>query len=594
MAYRNTFNSLLPRGLKRVQSCLANSIDLSSQVKSDFFCIAGFLASPGMLRFPSARGPNSMRPETNQLRFKRRVSQQHRHLLRQTSIMLLSFPIFTKYRQMCDISLRVRSVTSRQPDARAQPAGSAYGKLVRMIRSRLSFARFYLRMVTLLLPVCAYFVAVKLRFGFNILLWRKVPDLPSYWSVVLLTTVVWAIAAEESGLWNVEQLYAPRGKSRRLLEALAFTYGIVMAVGFLYRQATYSRLVIATSAVALFLMATGVRIAFRVFPQFFRKDGRNEAKILVVGTDCFARRVGTSLSDGEVLPCRVVGFVHLPGQEIAVDGPVYELEQVPSLRNGNSIDDIIVALPASRLTDVQTIVPTLGKLCVPTRVVIDLGDGVFLRDRLVDLGGTCMIDLQPTLAESSSYLIQKRIFDVAFSIFLLLLTLPITLLIAVCIKLESQGPIFFVQDRVGLNGRVFRMFKFRTMRVGSREEGDTHWTCAEDPRRTSLGSFLRRFSLDELPQFFNVLKGDMSIVGPRPERPYFVERFLAEIECYNSRQAFKAGITGWAQVNGWRGDTSIAKRVENDLYYLRNWSLTFDLQIITMTVLRIFTSKNAY
>jgi len=464
-----------------------------------------------------------------------------------------------------------------------------------MIRSRLSFARLYLRVVTLLLPACAYFIAVKVRFGFNFLLWRTAPaGLPSYWAVLLLTTIVWAIAAEESELWNVEQLYAPGGKSRRLLEALAFTYAVVMAVGFLYREASYSRMVIAISAVALFFLATAARIVFRVSLELLRKDARNEVKILVVGTDRFARRVATSLLNGEVLPCRVVGYVRLPGQEIAVEGPVYELDQIPVFTNGHSINDVIVALPAARLTEIQTIAPTLEKLCVPTRVVIDLGDGVVLRDRLIDLGGIRMLDLRPTLAESGPYLVQKRIFDVAFSVFVLVLTLPITLLIALATKLSSRGPVFFVQDRVGLNGRVFRMFKFRTMKVGSREEGDTRWTSDKDPRRTAVGTFLRKTNLDELPQFLNVLKGDMSIVGPRPERPYFVERFLEEIDRYNSRHMFKAGITGWAQVNGWRGDTSIAKRVEYDLYYLRNWSLTFDLQIITMTLLRMFTSKNAY
>lgn len=277
-----------------------------------------------------------------------------------------------------------------------------------------------------------------------------------------------------------------------------------------------------------------------------------------------------------------------------MDGPVYELDQIPAFSNGNSINDVIIALPAARLNDVQKIAPLLEKLCVPTRVVIDLGEGVVLRDRLIDLGGFHMLDLRPSLAETGSYLFQKRIFDVGFSIVILLLTLPITLLIAVAIKLRSRGPVFFVQNRVGLNGRVFRMFKFRTMNGGSREEEDTRWTCEQDPRRTTVGTFLRRTNLDELPQFLNVLRGDMSIVGPRPERPYFVERFLEEIDRYNSRHMFKAGITGWAQVNGWRGDSSIAKRVEYDLYYLRNWSLTFDLQIITMTLLRMFTSKNAY
>lgn len=464
-----------------------------------------------------------------------------------------------------------------------------------MIRSRLSFARLYLRIITLLLPACAYFIAVKIRFGFNFLLWRIAPTgLPSYWGILLLTTIVWAIAAEESELWNVEKLYAPGGKSRRLLEALAFTYAIVMAAGFLYRQASYSRIVIAISAVALFVLATITRVAFRVVLELMRKDGRNEVKILVVGTDRFARRVGTSLLHGEVLPCRIMGFVRLPDQEIAVEGPVYELDQIPNFSNGNSINDIIIALPAARLSEVQKIAPTLEKLCVPTRVVIDLGEGVVLRDRLIDLGGIHMLDLRPTLAETGPYLFQKRIFDVAFSALILLLTLPLTLVIALAIKLSGRGPVLFTQDRVGLNGRVFRMLKFRTMRVGSREEGDTRWTSDNDPRRTTVGTFLRKTNLDELPQFFNVLKGDMSIVGPRPERPYFVERFLEEFDRYNARHMFKAGITGWAQVNGWRGDTSIAKRVEYDLYYLRNWSLTFDLQIITMTLVRMFSSKNAY
>jgi Undecaprenyl-phosphate glucose phosphotransferase len=464
-----------------------------------------------------------------------------------------------------------------------------------MIRTRLSFARLYLKIITLLLPACAYFIAVKVRFGFNLLFSRTPPTgLPSYWSILLLTTIVWAIAAEESGLWNVKQLYAPGGKTRRLLEALAFTYAVVMAAGFLYRQASYSRLVVGISAVVLFALASLARVLFRVFLEYLRKDGRNEVKILMVGTDRFARRVSTSLLHGEVLPCRVVGFVRLPDQEVEVNGPVYELDQIPAFSNGNSIHDVIIALPAARLKDVRRIAPLLERLCVPTRVVIDLGEGVELRDRLIDLGGFHMLDLRPTLAETGSYLFQKRIFDFGFSALILLVTLPITLLIALAIKLGSRGPIFFVQNRVGLNGRVFPMLKFRTMNVGSREEEDTRWTCAEDPRRTAFGAFLRRTNLDELPQFLNVLRGDMSIVGPRPERPYFVERFLEKIDRYNSRHMFKAGITGWAQVNGWRGDSSIAKRVEYDLYYLRNWSLTFDLQIITMTLVRMFSSRNAY
>src|SRR5215472_7795923 len=179
-----------------------------------------------------------------------------------------------------------------------------------MIRSRLSYVRYYLRILTLLLPACAYYIAVKIRFGFNLFSPHKTPSgLPSYWGIMLLTTIVWAIAAEDCGLWNVEQLYAPGKKSRRLLETLAFTYAVVMALGFLYRAASYSRLVVAISAAALFVLATMARIAFRVFLELLRRRGRNEVKILIVGTDRFARRVAATLLNGEVLPCRVVGFV---------------------------------------------------------------------------------------------------------------------------------------------------------------------------------------------------------------------------------------------------------------------------------------------
>jgi exopolysaccharide biosynthesis polyprenyl glycosylphosphotransferase len=227
-------------------------------------------------------------------------------------------------------------------------------------------------------------------------------------------------------------------------------------------------------------------------------------------------------------------------------------------------------------------------------MVLDLGENIVIQEKLFNFGGTMMVDLVPTPAESPSYLVQKLVFDVIFSSVILLLALPLMVVIAIAIKLTSPGPVLFVQERVGLNGNAFRMYKFRTMKVDSSEHSDTGWTTANDPRRTKLGTFLRRSNLDELPQFFNVLKGNMSIVGPRPERLHFVKRFLQDIEGYNRRHVLKVGITGWAQVNGWRGDTSISKRIEYDLYYLRNWSITFDLQIMLLTIFRSFFQGNAY
>jgi exopolysaccharide biosynthesis polyprenyl glycosylphosphotransferase len=196
--------------------------------------------------------------------------------------------------------------------------------------------------------------------------------------------------------------------------------------------------------------------------------------------------------------------------------------------------------------------------------------------------------------ESFTYLVGKRAFDICFAALALILTAPLMLLISVAIKLSSPGPVFFRQQRVGLSGRTFFMYKFRTMQHNGPGGSDHLWTKRDDPRRTRLGRWLRAASLDELPQFFNVLNGEMSVVGPRPERPYFVEQFMQTVSLYNTRHNLKVGITGWAQVNGWRGDTSIAKRVEHDLYYLNNWSSGFDLRIILLTILHLFSPKNAY
>jgi exopolysaccharide biosynthesis polyprenyl glycosylphosphotransferase len=213
---------------------------------------------------------------------------------------------------------------------------------------------------------------------------------------------------------------------------------------------------------------------------------------------------------------------------------------------------------------------------------------------MFQLGRMQMLDLTTTPAESLDYNLLKRAFDIVFSTFILVATAPVFALIMLAIRFTSPGPVFFSQDRLGLNGRLFHMLKFRTMNVCDCSESDTHWTTETDSGRTVFGTLLRKTSLDELPQFINVLKGEMSVVGPRPERPHFVQKFLNDITRYNNRHWLKAGITGWAQVNGWRGDTSIQKRLEYDLYYLQNWSFFFDLRIIVLTILSAVVGRNAY
>jgi Undecaprenyl-phosphate glucose phosphotransferase len=286
--------------------------------------------------------------------------------------------------------------------------------------------------------------------------------------------------------------------------------------------------------------------------------------------------------------------VHLPEQPLAItDSAVYELDDLEAI-DASSIDDIVIALPLSKFSAFRPTLDRLQRMCKPIRAVVDLGDGVFIRQKMFRFGKLQIMDVLASPAESLQYSIVKRIFDIVFSSCVLIVASPVMAAVAVLVKASSRGPVLFRQQRVGLNGELFEMYKFRTMRVAGEAETDTLWTTVSDPRRTAIGAILRKTSLDEFPQFFNVLKGDMSVVGPRPERPYFVKKFLDTMQDYNERHRLKVGITGWAQVNGWRGDTSIEKRIEYDLYYMQNWSFSFDLRIILQTIWSGLISKNAY
>lgn len=211
-----------------------------------------------------------------------------------------------------------------------------------------------------------------------------------------------------------------------------------------------------------------------------------------------------------------------------------------------------------------------------------------------NLDGIPLISMRDIPARRGFNRLVKRIFDIIFSFLFIVLFSPFYILIGLAIKLTSRGPVLLMQDRVGLNNKVFKLLKFRTMYVQKPEESDTIWTKSNDPRVTPVGRILRKMSLDEIPQFFNVLSGKMSVVGPRPERPYWVEQFKERYAGYMQRHGMKAGITGWAQINGLRGDTSIEERVAADIYYIENWSFLLDLKIILLTPFKSVVDRNAY
>jgi Undecaprenyl-phosphate glucose phosphotransferase len=464
-----------------------------------------------------------------------------------------------------------------------------------MIRRRLKSAHFYLSLTVFLMPLAAFGVAGYLRFATHLLPHYSADvDSRSYFALLLLTTILWAIVSEHFGLTSIENHFLVSPKSRRVLNACLVTLVAVLAATFFYRDITFSRLFIWMSGVNLFILTLFVQAIFARAWVRNRPRQNPGFQVLIVGADDFAAKVARSLSSDPIAPCSIKGHVRLPGQVCSESLHVYELSDIEELAIGNGIDDVVIALPSRLLGDLPTLRERLSSLCAPLRLVIDVGEEVDSRQRLFTFGELLMLDLQTTYAESTLYVVLKRAFDLVLSCAVLLLGAPVFGLIALLIRLSSPGPVFFVQERVGLSGKLFPMFKFRTMAVSSQSDSDTRWTVKNDPRCTPLGRVLRRTGLDELPQFFNVLKGDMSVVGPRPERPLLVQRFMQSVGSYNRRHFLKVGITGWAQVNGWRGDTSIDKRIEYDLYYVRHWTLSFDLLIVLLTLVRGFTDKNAY
>jgi Undecaprenyl-phosphate glucose phosphotransferase len=465
-----------------------------------------------------------------------------------------------------------------------------------MIRGRLKSVQFALNLVVLSLPLASFALAAYFRFATRALPWYSTDAEPKpYFGLLVLITIVWAIIADHYELASIENHLQATRRIRKVLSACLATYLAVLAVTFFYRDTSFSRIFIWLSGTNLFLLTLSVQAAFRWTWTSGRISRKSESHVLIVGADHFAMRVAESLLSDRVAPCTIKGYIKLPGQDCAVrNQSVYEFAEIEKLAIGDGIDDVVIAIPPACLGELSRIRKELSPLCAPTRLVLDVGECIESKQRLFSIGQLLLLDLQGTTAESVLYIVLKRAFDLVFAASALILGAPVLLLVALLVRLSSPGPVFFVQERVGLNGKLFRMFKFRTMAVSAKADSDTRWTVKNDPRCTFIGRILRQTALDELPQFFNVLKGEMSVVGPRPERPMLVQRFMQSVGNYNRRHYLKVGITGWAQVHGLRGDTSIEKRVEYDLYYVRHWTLSLDLLIVFLTLIRGFTDKNAY
>jgi Undecaprenyl-phosphate glucose phosphotransferase len=327
------------------------------------------------------------------------------------------------------------------------------------------------------------------------------------------------------------------------------------------------------------------------------KAGIGLKRVLIAGAGELGRIVADKVLEHRELGYKVVGFVddraggdHLGYRGLPLLGTLCEASEILQRER---IDQLYVALPLDEHVKMVSLVESANREIVDIKVVPDLVQVIALRARLEELDGIPIINIHDVPLKGINNVL-KRSIDVLISGAALLFLAPLVALIAVLVRSTSNGPAFFRQERMGLDGKRFFAWKFRSMYHEAERETGPVWAREDDPRCTPIGKLLRRSSLDEIPQLWNVLRGDMSLVGPRPERPFFVEQFKQRIPQYMLRHKVKAGLTGWAQVNGWRGNTSLEKRIEYDLYYIENWSVSLDFKILWLTLIKGFFHKHAY
>jgi Undecaprenyl-phosphate glucose phosphotransferase len=385
-----------------------------------------------------------------------------------------------------------------------------------------------------------------------------------------------------------------------LIFARAHFLGIVTiySVLFLNKELQYSREVSLVFALAGFLLIVVQRYFVRKTLRSLRRKGYNQKHLLIVGAGPvgidFARKVRAHRDFGY----NVLGF--LDDDESKQNSQVLGKPVLGgclslfSCLEKQTVDEVVVALPLKAYDKFGKVIGACEDAGIRVRIIPDYNRYLPGRPSIEDFDGIPLLNVRKIPLDDPFYKFVKRMFDFVSSLLALLITSPLLIFIAIGIKLTSPGPVLFRQTRVGMNNKPFDMLKFRSMRVAEDNTSETSWTKSDDPRKTKFGAFLRKTSLDELPQFFNVLIGTMSLIGPRPERPFFVEQFRDDIPRYMVKHQVKPGITGWAQVNGWRGDTSIEQRIECDIYYIENWDLLFDVKIFFLTILKGLINRNAY
>jgi len=460
-----------------------------------------------------------------------------------------------------------------------------------------------------LIAVSAFVLAYALRFHTGLIpITKGIPPLSQYINVLPFIAVVVPLGFHLQGLYRLR-----RGRSR-VDDFFGVFVGSILAVVFgivatLYTQTYFvaarakdtGAFEVSQAVWAIFLVINvaltyALREVVREVLERRWRAGIGLKRILIAGSGELGRLVADKILEHRELGYQIVGFVddrsgdHLGYRGLPLLGTVDEASEIAA-REG--IDHLYVALPPEQHVAMLQLIESTSREFVDVKVVPDLLQVIALRARLEDLDGVPVININDVPLQGFNSIVKRTIDIILSAVALLVLTIPLAI-VALLVRITSRGPVFYYQERMGLDGKSIIIVKFRSMFEGAEAGTGPVWARQNDPRVTPFGRFLRRSNLDEMPQLWNVLRGDMSIVGPRPERPHFVEQFKHKIPQYMLRHKVKAGLTGWAQVHGWRGNTSIEKRIEYDLYYIENWSVSLDLKIMWLTLLRGFFHKHAY
>ncbi len=441
----------------------------------------------------------------------------------------------------------------------------------------------------------SWFLAYSLRFYTGpIPVYKGIPNLSEFLLLLVFLLPLYAIIFRFFGLYEPMRSDARLKEIRKIIAASGFATLVFITFLYLFKEYKYSRLFFAYFLVINIFFLSIFRCSLRLFLGWLRKRNYNIRYVLIVGDGLVAKEVAKKLAAHIEYGFKVIGFLSKDKENvnkiidnITVIGTYADVKEI--LKN-KAVDQLILALPFEHIRMLRPILSEVYQEVVEIKVVPDLYEYFTLRKGIEMLDGLPVINLR----ESPLYgwqRLSKRLFDIAVSLAILFFLSPLLILTAILIKLTSAGRVFYKQRRMGLDGTEFDILKFRSMKVEAESQTGPVWAKENDPRCTKIGAILRRYNIDELPQFINVLKGQMSVVGPRPERPEFMHDFKKKIPEYMLRHKMKAGITGWAQVNGRRGNTSLEERTKFDLYYIENWTLTFDLKIFLKS---FFATKNAY